>query len=236
MHLCISWVVVVCHVVMCWTDLTFVTTVATGGCVKFFQLCKFSRKQRLSLQNLCKIMKFTHLFGRNTHNFTQRLLDVGYLHIHFNFNKKKDKTNLYWLLWFVFGNVRFALLYYGALSMNIVHPELSNVLTYFSRMCDVLRMYSCPACVGGWVALLMTAGVMGEGVGEFNVNSMNRSLHASNICAISFPINLDSCRLSPFHAGREYITHIFLKYLYSQFVFHSTHSWMFWLLQGPPDL
>ena len=79
----------------------------------------------------------------------------------------------------------------------------------FSNACDVLRMYSCPACVGGWVALLMTAGVMGEGVGEFNVNSLNRSLHASNICAISFPITLDSSRPPPsFHAGREYITHL----------------------------
>ena len=123
---------------------------------------------------------------------------------------------------------------------GIVHEHCSpraenNVLYYFFSdvRCseNVLLSSLC-----GWVALLVTAGVMGEGVGEFNVNSLNRSLHASNICAISFPINLDSCRLSPFHAGREYITHIFLKYLYSQFVFHSTHSWMFWLLQGPPDL
>ena len=85
-------------------------------------------------------------------------------------------------------------------------------------------MYSCPACVGGWPALLMTAGVMGEGVGEFNVNSLNRSLHASNICAISFPITLDSSRPPPPSTLGGSILHIFLKYLYSQFVFHSTHS------------
>ena len=109
----------------------------------------------------------------------------------------------------MFDNVQLTLFYYGALSMNIVHPEMSTMCSITFLQCVRCSENVLLSSLCGWVALLVTAGVMGEGVGEFNVNSLNRSLHASNICAISFPITLDSSRLPPpFHAGREYITHL----------------------------
>ena len=35
-----------------------------------------SRKQRVSLQNLCRNIKFTPLFGKITHTFTKKLLNI----------------------------------------------------------------------------------------------------------------------------------------------------------------
>ena len=41
------------------------------SCKLFFSCVNFSRK-RVSLQNLCKNIKFTHLFGKITHTFTKK--------------------------------------------------------------------------------------------------------------------------------------------------------------------
>ena len=51
-------------------DLKFVATVATdSSCVNF------SRKQRIPLQNLCRNMKFTNLFGKFLYTFSSKLLN-----------------------------------------------------------------------------------------------------------------------------------------------------------------
>ena len=54
--------------------LKFVATVTTGGRINFSSCAKFSRKQRVSLQNLQRNMKFTHLFGKFAHTFSPKLL------------------------------------------------------------------------------------------------------------------------------------------------------------------
>ena len=53
-------------------------------------MCNFSRKQRISLQNLRKNMKFTHTFGKFTLTFSKTI--KTYIFMHFNFNKKR--TNI----------------------------------------------------------------------------------------------------------------------------------------------
>ena len=53
---------------------------------KFFSSCViFSRKQRVSLQNLRRNMKFTHMFGKLTHTFS-KTFDIYIFH----FQQKKD--------------------------------------------------------------------------------------------------------------------------------------------------
>ena len=56
---------------------------------KIFSSCViFSRKQRVSLQDLGRNMKFTHIFGKFTHTFFQNYWN---LHIYaFHFQQKKD--------------------------------------------------------------------------------------------------------------------------------------------------
>ena len=49
----------------------------------------FSRKQRVSLQNLRENMKFTHIFGKFTHTFS-KTIEI-YIFLHFIFNKKRTK-------------------------------------------------------------------------------------------------------------------------------------------------
>ena len=63
-------------------DLKFVATVVSN-CVNF------TRKQRLSLQNLRRNMKFTHIFGKFTHTFS-KTIEI-YILLHFIFNKKRTK-------------------------------------------------------------------------------------------------------------------------------------------------
>ena len=53
----------------------FVTTFATSGCVKFFQLCKFFPEKNVILCKICFFKKkTTHLFGEFTHTFPPKPL------------------------------------------------------------------------------------------------------------------------------------------------------------------
>ena len=55
---------------------------------KFFSTCvNFSRKQRVSLQNLRRNMKFTHFFGMFTHTFSPNYWNYTFS---FQFQQKKD--------------------------------------------------------------------------------------------------------------------------------------------------
>ena len=49
----------------------------------------FSRKQRISLQDLRRNMKFTHIFGKFTHTFPKTI--ETYIFMHFIFNKKRTQ-------------------------------------------------------------------------------------------------------------------------------------------------
>ena len=59
-----------------YADLKFVATI---GRVKFSNCINFFRKQRISLQNVCKNMKFTHLFGKITHTLTKKIMNTNAL-------------------------------------------------------------------------------------------------------------------------------------------------------------
>ena len=60
------------------------------------RLCKivsccviFSRKQRVSFQNLRRNMRFTHIFGKFTHTFP-KAIEI-HISLHFTFNKNRTK-------------------------------------------------------------------------------------------------------------------------------------------------
>ena len=62
------------------------------SCKKFSSCVNFSRKQRVSLQNLCENMKFTHSFGKVTHTFTKKTMNIYVL---ISISTKKDQTKLF---------------------------------------------------------------------------------------------------------------------------------------------
>ena len=66
------------------------------SCKKFSSCVNFSIKQHISLQNVCTNMKFTHLFGKFTHNCSPKLLN-SQLFIWIS-TRKKDQNHLSWNL------------------------------------------------------------------------------------------------------------------------------------------
>ena len=74
------------------TALIFVTTITTGSRVKYFHVCIFSRKQRVSMQNLPRNMKVTHFFLLNLHTFPPKFLKF---YIFFSISIKRDKNHFF---------------------------------------------------------------------------------------------------------------------------------------------
>ena len=109
---------------------------------------------------------------------------------------------------------------------GIVHEHCSprdenNVLYYFFPMCDVLRMYSCPACVGGW-PFWWQLGLWVRGW-ESSMSTLWTDHFTPRIFVLlAFPSHLILAASPPSTLGGS-ILHLFLKYLDSQFLFHSTH-------------
>ena len=136
----------------------------------------------------------------------------------------------------VFGNVQLTLLYNGALSMNIVHPELSILFSITFLQCT--RFWECTLVqlvwVGGW-PFWWQLGLWVRGW-ESSMSTLWTDHFTPRIFVLlAFP-SPSILAVSPPSTLGGSILHIFRKYLCSQFVFHSNHSWLFWLLEGHPDL
>ena len=92
----------------------------------------------------------------------------------------------------------------------------------FSNACDVLRMYSCPACVGGW-PFWWQLGLWVRGW-ESSMSTLWTDHFTPRIFVLlAFPSHLILAASPPSTLGGS-ILHLFLKYLDSQFLFHSTHE------------
>ena len=72
-------------------DMKFVTTATTSGRVKKFPAVQIFPQNKAISCKICKKYEILILYFAKLHTYTQKLN----LHIHFNFSKKKDRTDLY---------------------------------------------------------------------------------------------------------------------------------------------